>query len=339
MRAAHAHVGFVVLAGLMVGALVAPAAEPPPKPATAAPADKKATTAAPADSKPTTAAPADKKPTTAAAARKNPLPGLLATLDKDVAERIATLADVAKSDDARVRARDDLITDRTLVARQSVNALISLGRIAGELPLEDDQKDNVRMHVAIALSRIRQRTEAEKVDYDLLAAWLDGKDADAALRHWAALAIANTRTPRALKLLDRILNAPDEGELITCLAVASSLGAWRKSNQALALPVLLGMLASKTPDVRTAGIEGLRVAALNTPDVVKPLARMAAEDADEPVWRAAERALNELSKGMPIRRLLIPVGATPAARKEVARVWLFIWERAKKKQAAKPKAG
>jgi len=324
MRAERVRVGLAVLAGLLIGSLAAHAAEPP------APATK-----------PATAAPAAKKPTTAAPAKKDPLPGILAKMDKQVAERIAILADVSKTDEARVSARDQLATSRALLKKKSVDALIELGKVADQLLLDHDQAENVRMHVAIALSKIRQRGEANKVvaNYGLLKAWLDGKDGDVAVRHWAALAIANTRTAEALKLLDKTLNDPAEGELITCSAVASTIGMWRKRNQALALPVLLKMLGSQKPGVRIAGIEGLRIASVRTAEVIKPLAKAAAADSDEPVWRAAERAANELTRGWPIRRMLIPVGATDGDRKEVVRVWVFVWEREVKKRAAKAKKG
>ena len=344
MRAERVRVGLAVLAGLLIGSLAAHAAEPPApptKPATAAPAAKKPATAAPAAKKPATAAPAAKKPTTAAPAKKSPLPDILAKMDKEVAERIATLADMAKTDEARVRARNQLVTDGALLKKMSVDALIELGKVADQLLLDHDRTENVRMHVAIALSKIGQRDEANKVvaNYGLLKGWLESKDGDVAVRHWAALAIANTRTAEALKLLDKTLNGPAEGDLITCSAVASSIGMWRKRNQALALPVLLKMLKSQNPGVRIAGIEGLWLASVSTAEVILPLAKAAAADSDEPVWRAAEGAVNELTRGWPIRRMLIPVGAADGDRKEVVRVWVFVWEREVKKRAAKPKKG
>lgn len=327
MGAMRACVGPVLLAGWLVGALGVRAAQAP-APGTAAPAGNKPTTAAP----PT-------KPATAEPTQANPLPELLEGLDPKVAERIAILADVAKPDAKRVSARTELVSDAKLIAAKSIDALIALGKIAGQLPVPDpdEDRDNVRMHVAIALSQIRSRPEANKVveSYPLLQQWLNGEETDAALRHWAALAIANTRTEQALQILNPLLKSPDDSQAITCKAVARAVGAWRGKYRDMALPVLLEMIASKEPAVRIAGIEGLGVAGVNAPETIRPLAKIASDTAEEPVWRAAERVLNELTRKMQMRRLIIRAGARSKDRKEAVRVWLFLWEREMKKKKEK----
>ncbi|MFW6161513.1 MAG: HEAT repeat domain-containing protein [Planctomycetota bacterium] len=329
MGATSARVGLLVLAGWLIGALGVPAAQAP-APGTAAPADKRPTTAAPAT-----------KPSTDQPPEESPLPGLLEGLAPEVAERIAIVADVVKPDAKRAEARNELVSDQKLLDKGSIEALIALGKIADKLPVpdEDEDRDNVRMHVAIALSQIRSRPRADKVveNYPMLQAWLDGETTDAALRHWAALAVANTRTEQALKILDPILKGPVDGQAITCKAVAKAIGAWRGKYRDMALPVLLDMIASEKPAVRIAGIEGLAAGGVNAPKTIRPLAKIASDDPEEPVWRAAERVLNELTRKMQMRRLIIRAGATDEVRKEAVRVWLFIWEREMKKRQEEKK--
>jgi len=300
---------------------------------------------------PATAAPADKKPATKAGPAKDPLADLLATLDKDVAAQIAILADTTKPDKERVTARRELLADK-LLAKGSIAALIALGKVAteGDLPEQpgldkDGISNNVRMHVALALSRVRRPDSKPIVDnYALLKGWLDSKSSDPAVRHWTARAIVNTRTAEALKIVEPVLLSPKEGEEVITGAVARVLGEWRGTkSQPLAVAVLLKMLASKTAAVRVAGVQGLQVAGsrVNEPPVVRPLVGLVRSDADGSVWRAAEGALNEISKGMPIRRLSLPVAAPAKVRARNTRVWLFEWDRAKKKaaKAAAKKAG
>jgi len=330
MRRKRACVTLVVLAGMLVWSIQARGGALPAKPGTAAPA--KPSTAAPA--KPATAAPADTKPTTAAPAPK-PVPK--PAMDPEVEKRIDVLMDPAAEEDARLKARDELARDKALLAKGSVDALLWLGEAASKLPLDDEQKPYVRMQVAIALSRLRGRLGVEPVvaKYDVLKEWLEGEDT--AVRHWTALAIANTRTAAALDLLGAILAKPseDESAQITRRAVARAVGAWRGDSLKLALPALLELLDSKDVNVRVAAIEGLGATGIQQAEVVEPLAAIASGGLDEPVWRAAEHALNDLTKGWAIRRLAIPVGVSPADRKEKVRVWLYYWKRAAKERAKK----
>lgn len=283
--------------------------------------------------KPTTAAPAGTKPTTGApAAKTDAVAELLAKLDKDVAAELAILADTTKPDRERVAARRKLLTD-ALLAKASIQALIDLGKATTD--------NNVRMHVALALSRVRRRGDVEPIlkNYDLLKSWLNGGDGDAALRHWAAMAVVNTRTAEALETLEPMLLSPREGEDVITRAVARVLGEWRGGkSQQLAIGMLLKMVAGKTPAVRVAGVQGLQVAAkrVNVPAVVDPLAELVRSDPEEAVWRAAEAALNEITRGMAPRRLSVPTAAKPDVRERLVKVWLFEWNRAMKKAAAKP---
>jgi len=328
MRRKRACVTLVVLAGILVWSIQARGGAPPARPGTAAPA--KPSTAAPA--KPATAAPAATKPTSAAPPPKTvPKPAM----DPEVEKRIDILMDPAAEEDARVKARDELASDKALLAKGAVDALLWLGEAAPKLPLDDEQKPYVRMQVAIALSRLRRRLDVNPVvgKYDVLKEWLEGDDT--AVRHWTALAIANTRTAAALDILGAILAKPseDESAQITRRAVARAIGAWRGDSQKLALPVLLELLDSKDANVRVAAIEGLGATEIQRLEVIKPLAVIASDGLDEQVWRAAEHALNDLTKGWAIRRLAIPVGATPAQRKEKVRVWLYYWKRAARERA------
>jgi len=326
MRRKRACVTLVVLAGMLVWSSQARGGAPPAKPGTAAPA--KPSTAAPA--KPATAAPAATKPTTAAPAPKP-------AMDPEVEKRIDVLMDPAAEEDARLKARDELARDKALLAKGSVDALLWLGEAAPKLPLDNEQKPYVRMQVAIALSRLRRRADVGPVvaKYDVLKEWLESEDT--AVRHWTALAIANTRTAAALDILGAILAKPSEAESaqITRRAVARAIGAWRGDGLKLALSVLLKLLDNKDVNVRVAAIQGLGAMRIQQLEVIKPLAAIASGGLDEPVWRAAEHVLNDLTKGWGIRRLAIPVGATPADRKEKVRVWLYYWKRAAKERAKK----
>lgn len=330
MRRKRACVTLVVLAGMLVWPIQARGGAPPAKPATAAPA--KPSTAAPA--KPATAAPAATKPTTAAPA---PEPVPKPAMDPEVEKRIDLLMDPAAKENARVQARDELARDKALLAKGSVDALLWLGEVAPKLPLDDEQKPYVRMQVAIALSHLGRRQDVGPVvgKYDVLKEWLEGEDT--AVRHWTALAIANTRTAAALDILGALLAKPseDESAQITRRAVARAVGGWRGDSLKLALPMLLKLLDSKGVNIRVAAIEGLGATEIQEAEVVKPLAAIVSGGLDEQVRRAAEHALNDLTKGWAIRRLAIPVGATPAERKEKVRVWLFYWERAAKERAEK----
>lgn len=266
-----------------------------------------------------------KKPSTAAAAKPEPLPDM----DKDVREQLEILRDTTKPDKARVMARRQLLTDK-LLAKGSIAGLIALGKVAAS--------DNVRMHVAIALSHVRRRDDAQPIieNYALLKGWLSAEGADPTLRYWAAMATVNTRTAEAIEMLGPILFSPKQGEEIIAGAVARVLGEWRgDKSHALAVGVLLKMLASKAPAVRVAGVQGLQVGRerVNEAAVVNPLGELVKSDPDEAVWRAAEATLNEVTTGMPVRRLSVPVAATDEVRARLIRIWLFEWAREKKNAA------
>jgi len=237
-----------------------------------------------------------------------------------VEERIDILKDLNAADDARARARNELVGDPKLTKLGSLEKLIALGGAAKDA--------NVRLHVAIALGSVRRAADRKKLAaaIPMLQGWMNAKDNDTALHYWAALAIANSRQPGALKIVATCLTDADNP--VVCDAVARSIGRWQQHKATL--PLLVGMLAHKQAQVRVAGIQSLQLTGVNEPAAVEPLAKIAGEDSEEIAWRAAERALNELAKGMPIRRMLIRVGAPKAERKEVVRIWLFEWRRAKR---------
>lgn len=247
-----------------------------------------------------------------------------------VDERIEILKDLTKADEERTRARDELATRADLIRRKSIDKLIALGKsIKAEKAEGTEAADNIRMQVACALSHVSQDSERAKIaaNLALLEAWHQGKEHDAALRYWAGMAIANVQTAAALASVKKTLEAAED--VVACTALAREIGRWKGKGgkpHKLALPVLVGLLSHKSPEARLAGIDGLRFTKLEDKAVILPLAKVAAEDPDAPVWHAAVTVLRELTR----RSLIVRPDATAAQRKETLRVWEFEWLRAHK---------
>jgi len=265
------------------------------------------------------------------AAQAATAPRAAATSDDPVVQRIDTIKDLTKADPVRARARDDLAKRPDLVRRKSIDALIALGKgiKADKTEAGAADADNIRMQVACALSQVRQDAERAKIAsaLDMLKAWHQDKKRDAALRYWAAMAIANARTAKALAVLKTTLDAADDE--VCCMAITRELGKWASKAgklRTLALPVLVGLLKHKSAAARVAGIDGLRFTRLDVRSVIVPLTKVAADDPDGAVWHAAVTVLRELSR----RSLIIRPDASAAQRKEAVRVWLFEWERVHK---------
>jgi len=337
-------------------------------------------------------------------------------------ERVRILKDPSRLDQERVRARDGLLLFRS----PGIRALIDLGK--------QDANDNVRMHVAIALSNVRKEDRADVVAaLDMLSAWLDplrpdaepkatkeepeeakaepktpketpekGKAepearkgepkakgaepapkgaesgpkpapkpvkpadtrADEALRYWAARAIVNLESVKALEILKQKVLTPDNDELLRS-TVARGLAEWPVDlRRGRVVAVLLDLLKETEPpkkkeeakegapaaaaeapeedekdqkriEMRIAVIDALRLTELNEELTVEPLLAVVKADPDEPTWRAAAVALRRLGGGS----LLVPPGAPEDERQRLIKLWENWWrlqqkraERAAKKE-------
>jgi len=138
-------------------------------------------------------------------------PALAATRGSSVVERrVALLADEARTDAERVDARE------YLVRRAAVAELIALGK--------QTKSTNVRMHVAIALARLKRSHGEIAAALPTLGAWLE--EADPAVRYWSVYAIANAQTLEAVTLLEGAIKKAGEAHKA---AVADLLAAQKKA--------------------------------------------------------------------------------------------------------------
>lgn len=263
-----------------------------------------------------------------------------------------TVADLDLPDRARAKARTGL-------ARQgAAEALLWLAA--------DTQSENVRMHVAIALSRLTRNRGTIGQNLATLSGWL--KAEDPALHYWAVRAMANARTTEAASILGTTLEtigaqytaAIDAAEAATkkkepakalqakaraaklkpmLVVIARALGSMGKTAAADERKKhLLGHLLvgnTKSSALRIAGIEGMRLWGLRSPDIVAALFKVARDDPDEEVWRAAIKALQGLAR-IPRTELMLPAVSKP---KRVRK--LKLWEKEWKilRRAAGSKAG
>jgi hypothetical protein len=106
-----------------------------------------------------------------------------------IQRRVAILADAEKDQKTRIEARD------YLARRGATQELIALAKES------DDER--VRLHVAIALGRLRRNRSPIAENLDLVAPWL--KAEDPALQYWAIHAVANARTAAAVERLEACL--------------------------------------------------------------------------------------------------------------------------------------
>jgi hypothetical protein len=252
---------------------------------------------------------------------------------------VRVVQDGTSADDQRANARHQIFL---LIARGDVGALdrvIQLGQEA--------TSDHVRFHVAFLLAQTRFGKAVvppshTKAVIELLSKWLDPgvpakdakeapKGANAAVRLWAAVGLANLQDPSVLPLLkEKALDASSDP--VVRVSVARALGAWRTPQTVdQIVPLLLPLLKDSDPEMRMAGCDALRLTNLDREEVVDPLLAVAREDKDERVWRAAVFALRLVAGG----GLTIAQGAEDAERKQTLDVWEKIWLR--KRKAAKEK--
>jgi len=237
------------------------------------------------------------------------------------AEAIANWAgvvnDLAQPDADRMKARDHLIQQ----GAPGLDALVELGKKPGLAKEEDN--DNVRMQVAIALANVRIGPAADRnadvvrkkaaENLDLLKSWLERKDADPALRYWAIRAISFAQAQGSLNILKNALDAKPDPSVR--MSIARSLGLWEPpALTTVAIPMLTAMLKDQDPAARVAAVEGLRLTKRNEEDVVVPLFGILESDPDEAAWRAAAKAIESLTK-MDFNKFLVE-RHTPKERKE-----------------------
>lgn len=262
---------------------------------------------------------------------------------KAIQTRLDILANLALPDSARAKARKEL-------ARQgAAEALLWLAA--------DTQSENVRMHVAIALSRLTRNRATIGQNLAVLSGWL--KAEDPALHYWAVRAMANARTTAAAKILGTTLEtigaqytaAIEAAEAATkkkepakalqakaraaklkpmLVVIARALGSMGKTAAADERKKhLLGHLLignTKSAALRIAGIEGMRLWGLRTPDIVAALFKVARDDPQEEVWRAAIKALQLLARIPRTELMLYPPGISKAERLRKLKLWEAEWK-------------
>ncbi len=246
--------------------------------------------------------------------------------DDLVESQLKLLQDTTRADEQRAAARSHMINIIVRGDKTAVERLLKLG--------SDTTSDRVRLDVAYILAQTRNRKSIVPPDYtqpaiELLSKWLDGKDADAAVRLWAGEALAVTQDASVLPLLKEKALAPGSDPVIR-VAVARALAGWRGENLATAVvPLLAELLTDKDAEMRIAGCDALRLTELDNVATVDPLLDVAKGDKEEKVWRAAVRALSRLGGGT----LLIPAVATDAERQQRLQAWENVWRKKKRPEA------
>jgi hypothetical protein len=240
-----------------------------------------------------------------------------------IAKALQDLKNPGLKDAQRMDARERLLD------RGAVTELMDLGKAA--------TSDNVRMQVAIALGQER-RDQSEEVkakiretvlaNLDIFRTWLT-EGGDAALRYWAAQALARAHSPASLEILKTAL--AEQTEPLIRSTIATALGPWQGESGAAATEVLLGLLADPEPDLRVAAIGGLRRSGVRDVEVVRRVLKAAKEDPEEAVWRAALLALQELEPELRLELAIRP-GADDKERQRVLGVWERKWDYLLKKR-------
>jgi HEAT repeat protein len=250
---------------------------------------------------------------------------------------VEVLADLSQPDSLRIKARDALLQ----AGAKGIDSLVELGKKPGQAREEDN--DNIRMHVAIALANVRaDRPMPDALDVvrkkaaenlDLLTSWLDRKDADPALRYWAIRAISFAQAPESANTLKKVLDSKPDPSVR--MSIARSLGAWEgEALVSSALPLLVGLLKETGAAARGAGIEGLRLTKRNEEDVVLPLFARAQADPDEAAWRAAAEALQHLTR-MNFNQFLVKANQPAKERKDYFVERELDWKRPRQQKEGK----
>jgi len=277
-------------------------------------------------------------------------PQNLVALDQRIEGPIKILEDLSRPDAQRIRARDALNNAFFQNQEAVVARLIKLG--------EETQSDDVRMHVAILFAETRKGPEVIPPALGMLTRWLESKSADAALRYWAARAIANAQSLKALAILKEKALAP-ENPVILRGAAARDLAGWPKDLvRKEVVKLFVGILnetekkAEKTEEKKTGeaakkggeldaeeqaeqkkkaeenrvemrlvAIDALRLTDLREEMVIDPLIKVALDDPNETAWRAAASALWRVGGGI----LSIPPEASVEERQDKIRKWEKAW--------------
>jgi len=265
-----------------------------------------------------------------------------AALSPRLEDAFKLLADLTVEDELRIRARDLIRSNLSIQPEAVVPRLIELGRAT--------RSDNVRMHIAIVLASAREGARVVPPALPLLTQWLNAKDGDVAMRYWAARAIANLKTERALDLLIKHILDP-KSSIHTRRVLVRDLAQWPEPLlRSKIVPLLLKLLESSAKPIarpkpteklgpaelrelrkaeeervefRTAIIDALGLSRLDEPLVVEPLLKIAREDPDERIWRAATAALRKVGGGV----LYIPPLAAEKDRQGKIDVWEKVWRR------------
>lgn len=250
--------------------------------------------------------------------------------DEALEAQIGVLQDQTRPDLQRSAARKLI---GSALAREEAGKNVVLERL---IKLGNETASNrVRFDVAFLLAQTNLGKSVVPPSHiatviPLLQKWYEAADADAGVRLWSAVALANTQDPKVLDYLKEKALKP-EGDVIVRLAVARALAGWRgEALEKQIVPLLLELLAAKDPEIVVAGCDALRLTELETEAVVEPLLALARDSADERVWRAAVATLRRLGGGA----LLIPGGADDAERKAKLQAWENTW-RARRKKAAR----
>jgi len=260
---------------------------------------------------------------------------------------IKVLDDLSRPDEIRIRARNTLRSAFLLNAGPLTQRLIKLG--------QETQTDNVRMHVAILFAQAREATKVVGPALPMLTAWLEKEDGDAALRYWSARAIARAETSAALTVLKTKALASGQSVWIKS-AVVRDIAQWPKPLvQKEGVPLLLSLLkqtekpaavAPAKPDadpmvaearrrtdrdrltLRVAVVDALQRTGINASLVIEPLIKLARDDTEEAVWRAAADALRRVGGGT----LNIPSPVSDKERKEKISNWANVWHSKRRRE-------
>lgn len=253
-----------------------------------------------------------------------PLQALAAAHGGDAVEaQFRALQDLTLPDEQRATARNNIINVIYRGDKAAIERLLKLG--------EDTADDRIRLDVAFVLAQTRNRRTIVPAGYSkaaiaLLSKWLDGKGAHAGVQLWAATGLAATQDPTVVPLLRDKALSPD-GESKIRVAAARALAAWRgNALETAVVPLLVGMLKDKEPEIRIAACDALRLTELDSLLTVEPLLEVAKGDADERVWRAAVAALRRIGGGA----LMVPSGASDEDRQQRIQTWENIWRRKKR---------
>jgi hypothetical protein len=191
--------------------------------------------------------------------------------------RLEILGNPDHPDAERVRARD------YLVRQGAATELVELAK--------QTKHETVRLHVAIALSRLKAGREVIAANFALLQEWR--KAEDPALGYWAVQAIANARTPEAVEALGTVLQ-----ELGTAYRAAKDEAAQARRKAE----------AAKAAAKAAKGKTGADAKATEDAERAKAAQAEARAAKLEPMLVAVARALGSMEKAVPEERAKVLLG-------------------------------